>query len=180
MLHTLNNPHREEAAELIARLGAAVVERELDVHYATVRRWVQGTTPVPRAVLVALRALSGVLPAMERHKGWAGWRFARDGRLYTPEGDGYAPGDIRAGQYFRELATVAQREALSLRVELTRQLEWANHGANDAVIGPVLRDLLPLPAHLIEGAQAAQAQKPEEQGREVGKLQHRGHGPAID
>lgn len=163
----LTNPHHTEAADLIAHLGATVVERELDVHYATVRRWSLGTTPVPRSVLLALRALAGRTPAMDRHKAWAGWRMADDGKLYSPEDVAYGPGDIRAGQYFRELATVAQREALTLRVELTRQLEWANHGANSAVLGSPIRNLLPLPANLFDGTVSAQAQHSEEQPVQV-------------
>lgn len=161
MLNKLTNPHHTEAADLIARLGASVIERELDVHYATVRRWIQGSTPVPRSVLLALRALAGRTPAMDRHKAWAGWRVGDDGKLYSPEDVAYAPGDIRAGTYFRELATVAQREALTLRTELTRQLEWTNHGANAAVYGAPIRDLLPLPANLLEGTVSAEAQHSE-------------------
>lgn len=149
MLTTKANPHLEEAVELIARLGTRQVERQLDVHPMTVRRWREGTTPVPKAALLALRALAGRLPAMERRE-WTGWRFADDGKLYSPEDDAFTPGDLRAARYFRELASVHQREALTLRAELTRQLEWSNHGANDAVIGPVVRELLPLPPQLLQ------------------------------
>lgn len=142
MLTDRSKSEQAEALELLREYGPKPSEVLLDVHYTTVRRWLDGSSKIPRAVLLALRAaVRAELPNQSTVKcdgqSWYGWKFAQDGRLYTPEGDSVSPGDVRAIPYQRELIRTLQRDTADLRKALQKELEYANHGANDAVVGPV-------------------------------------------
>lgn len=123
---------KHEIVELIGRLGEARTATALNVHLTTVRRWYDGRSRPPAAVLIALRALVyGQLPGMElRH--WEGWTFSRDGKLYSPSNEAYSAGDIMAMQYERQLIKHLQRQVDLLREKL-RNVETG--AANDAVAG---------------------------------------------
>lgn len=129
---------RMEVAELIAAIGSTHVERILDVHYTTVKRWAEGKVPPPKAVLIALRAHRGQLPGMERSKVWEGWRFdpATD-RLHGPAGETFGPNNVRAQLLERQLIQALQREVAELRAALERETRLNNQAANDFFSGPV-------------------------------------------
>ena len=66
------------------------------VSAATWRRWENGYTHPPLAVIRLLQTLAGDLSVF----GWTGWKMV-DGKLYAPEMPAYrrglGPGDVRAG-----------------------------------------------------------------------------------
>lgn len=129
---------REEVAELIAAIGPTQVQRILDVHYTTVRRWAAGEVTPPKAVLIALRAHRGQLPGMEASKNWQGWRFDRStDRLHGPAGEHFGPGDVRAQLIERQLIQALQREVAELKAALQRETTLNNRAANDFFNGPV-------------------------------------------
>ena len=120
---------RAEAIDLIARFGPTAVERTLNVHYTTVRRWAAGEIIPPRAVLIALRAaVDGVMPGQEYVKDWLGWGF-RDGKLHSPENEGFTPGDLRGLAFNRQLIRSLQQDVARLREKLQHELEHNNAGA---------------------------------------------------
>lgn len=120
-----------EAVELIAEYGAGRTAELLDVHPATVKRWL-AAPPVPAMALIALRAaVLGQVPGMEGRP-WRGWSFGRDGRLYDETGRSYASGDILAQQYERALIRSLQADNRELRAKLTKALADSNGAANDA------------------------------------------------
>jgi Phage protein len=85
----------QEVNRLIEQVGAARIQREIGVHRTTLLRWRRGTVAVPAAQLRALRALAydtGTHPA------WEGWRI-RDGKLHSPEGYTFTPGELLALPY---------------------------------------------------------------------------------
>ncbi len=70
-------------------------------------RWRRGQARIPHAVLALIRILvHGELP--QGGKNWEGWRFYK-GNLISPEGHGYAPGNIRALPYLHALIAELQR-----------------------------------------------------------------------
>lgn len=173
---------RREVAELIGLFGAARTERLLDVHYTTVRRWERGEVTPPKAVLIALRgAVHGTLPGMDSVKSpWKGWAFAADGLLYSPEGRGFTPGNLRAIEYKDDLIKDLQRTAYTLREEVKRMLQWNNSGANDALFGPLAPRLLPLPANLLDAPQRPQTEQATEQRQQITQLENGRSLPAIE
>jgi transcriptional regulator with XRE-family HTH domain len=119
--------------DLLDRLGTNQVCRLLDVHVTTVKRWRTGKTPLPPAVALALRAAAGDILDKE----WRGWGFLK-GKLVSPEGEEFTPGNLRAIRYRTEQVHVLQQDNVRLEAALRREREAHNHGANDAVLGPVL------------------------------------------
>lgn len=69
---------------LIEKLGRTRVERELNVHRTTVKRWLDGTVKIPGHQHQVIRMLLGDLPGTAGK--WTGWRF-QDGELLSPAGD---------------------------------------------------------------------------------------------
>lgn len=114
---------RAEVAELIAEYGPGRTARLLEVHDCTVKRWAEGTTPAPLAVIIALRAaVHNQVPDMHS-KDWVGWRFGTDGALFAPGSNrGYTPGGILSFHFKDQLI-----KSLGNSVkDLERQLEAAH------------------------------------------------------
>jgi len=95
---------RAETTELIDEYGRNRTARLLEVHDSTVKRWAEGTTDAPMAVIIALRAaVHNQVPDMHS-KDWVGWRFGTEGHLFAPGSNrGYTPGGILAFHFKDQL-----------------------------------------------------------------------------
>lgn len=116
---------------LIALVGQRRVERELNVHRTTVRRWLSGAVRIPGHQHLAIRALLGDLPGTAGR--WSGWRF-HDGSLCSPAGDTFSAGDVLAIVLLRQQLTAQRREIDALRVQLAmaeQSLNALSPAAND-------------------------------------------------
>lgn len=91
-----------------AGLTQAEAARFLGVTERTIRNWEKGGTriPYPAFRLIRMRA-GGIVHAL----GWDGWRFGRDGALFSPEGHAFQPWELsqlrlvfRMAEHFRKLA----------------------------------------------------------------------------
>ena len=85
-------------------------------HESTARRWKRGEEPpYPATQIVELQS-TGNLGMIDDE--WDGWRLL-DGLLIAPNGDEFAPGDIMATTWWRQLARTYQAEQ-----RLPRQADW--------------------------------------------------------
>lgn len=143
-----------EISELVYHHGLIGVERLLEVHRTTIQRWCAGKIDVPISAIVALRAFKGDFPFMEA-KSWAGWHFARDGKLYDPANVPHSEGDIRSLPYQMQLVTALRNQVAELEAKLAaagvqpRALPSANH--------PYANPNHPVAALMEENAQLKQA-----------------------
>lgn len=100
------------AAFHLERRTAGLTQKEtaalLGVTVRTIRNWETGAVriPYPAFKLVRLRA-GGIVHV----PGWDGWRFGRDGALFSPEGHAFQPWELsqlrlvfRMAEHFRKLA----------------------------------------------------------------------------
>lgn len=121
-----------ELAYYLEALGPSEICRLCGVHRTTLKRWLDGTTHVPRSVLVLLKIItSNRLPSMGKE--WAGWCF-QGSNLYTPSNEAVSPGEILAMPYRRALIREQQKQIAHLRglVErLTREIAQLGPAAND-------------------------------------------------
>ena len=106
---------RAEVAELIAEYGPGRTARLLEVHDCTVKRWVEGATDAPLAVIIALRAaVHNQVPDMHS-KDWVGWRFGTEGHLFAPGSNrGYTPGGILSFHFKDQLISHLRRKVKEL------------------------------------------------------------------
>ena len=102
--------HLKQAVEL---LGEKRVERELNVHRTTVRRWLAGRVAIPGKAHQVIRMLLGDLPGTDGK--WTGWRF-HDGDLVSPEGVRFTPGDVRAIPMRLQMVNQLHDENLRLKI----------------------------------------------------------------
>jgi hypothetical protein len=100
---------------LIELVGQRRVERELNVHRTTIRRWLAGQVQIPGHQHQVIRMLLGDLPGTAGK--WTGWRF-HDGELLSPAGERFAPGDVLALILLRQQLTAQRRELERLQVRL--------------------------------------------------------------
>lgn len=118
---------------LISQIGQPSVERQLDVHRTTVKRWLKGQVKIPGAKHLAIRELLGHLPGTDGK--WEGWRFWQ-GKLNSPGGDQYGPGDVLSLVLLRQQLSAQRREIEALRVKLAIADAAIDHlttpAANDA------------------------------------------------
>jgi len=106
-----------------ARLSRADCRLFFRVSESTWRRWENGYGKIPNAVIIALDALSGDL---SRFSKWEGWTVTET-EIYSPEGIGYRPADLRCIPLLH--AQIA---------ELKRELRLLNQRPeNDNLVGPV-------------------------------------------
>jgi Phage protein len=119
LLEINQRPIRDLKA-LIELIGPRRVERELNVHRTTVRRWLDGQVRIGGAQLLAVRALLGDMPGTNAR--WTGWRF-HDGLLLSPAGDKFTAGDVSAIGLNRQRIAWLEREliAAKARVALLEQ-----------------------------------------------------------
>ena len=101
--------------QLIELIGQRRVERELNVHRTTVKRWLTGQVRIPGHQHLAIRGLLGDLPGTCGR--WTGWRF-HEGELLSPGGDRYRPGDVLALVLLRQQLAAQGREIQTLKVRL--------------------------------------------------------------
>lgn len=113
---------------LIELIGQRRVERELNVHRTTIRRWLDGRVQMPGAQRLAVRSLLGDLPGTEGR--WTGWRF-HDGELLDPEGNRYRPGEIRAIGLTKQLVDEQRRTIEKLRTRVAVLEHENQQSAND-------------------------------------------------
>lgn len=111
----VNRQPRQDLARLIELIGQRRVERELNVHRTTVKRWLEGTVKIPGAQHQAIRGLLGDLPGTAGQ--WTGWRF-HDGRLLSPAGDAFSAGQVLSLILLRQQLATQQREIAELKVRL--------------------------------------------------------------
>lgn len=111
----INERPRRDRQRLIDLIGQRAVERELNVHRTTVSRWLLGRVPVPGAQQLAVRSLLGHLPGTG--EAWHGWRF-HDGKLISPAGDTYTPGDVLGSRLQRQRADALDHELRALRLRV--------------------------------------------------------------
>lgn len=131
MLEINARPVRDLRA-LIDRIGQLRVERELNVHRTTVKRWLKGQVHIPGHQHQVIKMLLGDLPGTCGQ--WSGWRF-HEGLLLSPGGDTYRPGDVLSLIILRQQLTAQRREIDALRVKLAIAedgLERLAPAANDA------------------------------------------------
>jgi len=101
--------------QLLELIGQKRVERELNVHRTTVKRWLKGEVTIPGHQHLAIKLLLGDLPGTAG--AWTGWRF-HDGFFVSPGGDTYRPGDSLALVILRQQLTAQRREIEALKIRL--------------------------------------------------------------
>lgn len=111
----VNRQPRHDLKRLIELVGSRRVERELNVHRTTVRRWLDGTVRIPGAQHLGIRYLLGDLPGTAGQ--WTGWRF-HDGLLLSPAGDAFSAGQVLSLTLLRQQLAAQQAELAELKVRL--------------------------------------------------------------
>jgi len=84
----------------------------LGIHRTTYKRQETGNSKVCIAAYKALMMLSGFMP-----EPFTGWRII-NGKLYSPENEGYSPGEIRASEFRRKQVFELEREIRVLQRQL--------------------------------------------------------------
>lgn len=111
----VNRIPQRDLKRLIELIGQRQVERALNVHRTTVRRWTLGAAAIPGAQSLAIRALLGDHPGTAGQ--WTGWRF-HDGLLIAPGGDTYTPGEVLAIRLQQQRVAVLDRELRDLKARI--------------------------------------------------------------
>jgi hypothetical protein len=119
--------HLNRLAQLIEREGRNTVERTLNVHRTTIKRWLNGTVKMPEGARALVEGLLGNLPGTEGK--WAGWYFWK-GELWSPSNQAFTAGQISAQFFERQLIKTQEREIVKLKAKLayleTQGLQSAN------------------------------------------------------
>jgi hypothetical protein len=118
--------------ELVDLIGERRVERELNVHRTTIRRWLSGQIRIPGAQHLAIRGLLGDLPGTAGK--WSGWRF-HDGELYAPGGDRFSAGQVLSLIFLRQQLSAQAQEVEKLKQRLQVAEAAQPQAANDAPCG---------------------------------------------
>lgn len=113
-----------------------VVAAAVGVSKATVYHWIAGTkTPAPVTMALLEVMLGGTLP----FKGWQQWRMCPEtGRLISPNGHSFMPGELGWISLQKALISELQREVLALRI--------ANEQLRVQVNEQAANNIIPLPA----------------------------------
>jgi hypothetical protein len=124
-INALPDRHLRQLIELV---GQRRVERELNVHRTTIKRWLAGTVQIPGAQHLAIRGLLGDLPGTCGK--WNGWRF-HDGELIAPGGEHFRSGDVLSLVLLRQQLSAQQRELerLKIRMAIAEEAERRHSGA---------------------------------------------------
>ena len=102
-----------------ARLSLKEAARYLGVTPRTIRNWESGRyrIPYPAFRLIRMRA-GGIVHA----PGWDGWRFGRDGALFTPDGRSFKPWELyhirhvfSMAEHFRQAHSAGRAKAGAVR-----------------------------------------------------------------
>lgn len=127
MLEINQRPQRD-LRHLIELIGQRRVERELNVHRTTVRRWLSGQTQIPGAQALAVRGLLGDLPGTVGR--WSGWRF-HDGHLLSPAGEQFTAGQVMAIGLQRQRISQLERDLLAAKARVLLLEQAYPQAAND-------------------------------------------------
>lgn len=131
MLEINARPARD-LRQLIELVGQRRVERELNVHRTTIKRWLAGTVTIPGKAHQVIKMLLGDLPGTAGK--WTGWRF-HDGQLLSPAGEAFTAGDVLSLILLRQQLAAQRHEIEALRVRLAvaeQAVETLAPAANDA------------------------------------------------
>ncbi len=83
-------------ARYISRMTSKEVATYLEVSHRTIKRY-EKTGKAPKAVIECLLMIGGHCPTFSLRNDFTGWSFS-SGFLYSPEGDKFTSGDVRAGK----------------------------------------------------------------------------------
>jgi transcriptional regulator with XRE-family HTH domain len=75
-----------------AGLSQPEAARYLGVTVRTIRNWENGSHRIPYPAFRLLRMKAGGIVQVP---GWDGWRFGRDGALFSPEGRSFQPWELQ-------------------------------------------------------------------------------------
>jgi hypothetical protein len=128
----VNRLPRKHLRLLLDTEGQRRVERLLNVHRTTVRRWLDGTVQIPGAQHLAIRYLLGDLPGTDGQ--WVGWRFSH-GELVSPGGDRFTSGDVQAIRLQQQRNQALDHEVRELRLKvrvLEQTLDRYGAAANES------------------------------------------------
>lgn len=111
--------------------GRGFICQWLDVNLATVKRWEEGKSRVPRAAVIALEAHCGRLPGMQGHWHWEHAKIdVRDGKLYLPHWDrGFTGGEIAGIPYLERAVEGYVKRVKTLEEKV---LKLANPGVTSS------------------------------------------------
>lgn len=118
--------------ELLEKYGELGVQRELNVHRTTIRRWLAGQVQIPGHQLQVIRMLLGHLPGTDGK--WQGWSFLK-GQLVAPNGAAYQAGDVMAIGLERQRLRALENDLHQMRIRLAiaEEAERRHSGAaNDS------------------------------------------------
>jgi len=85
----------------------------LKISESTIKRY-EKNEKTPKAIIECLLMIGGQLPNFAKKNDFSGWSFS-SGYLYSPEGNRYTSGDIRAIYSDRELIKELTRNMKTLR-----------------------------------------------------------------
>ena len=103
-------------------MSAEELAQLTDSRVTTARRWIRARS-APSMVIRCLSFLrDGDLGAISPQ--WAGWKLSmRDGLLYSPEGEKYTPGAVRAGPLYAETAGLLRGQLAAAEAALQQTKE---------------------------------------------------------
>lgn len=110
---TNRHPRAMEPLKGFANLSARELAELTGASLTTARRWRR----LQKAPAIVVRALEihETHNLGRFHAEWDGWSISRDGKLHTPEGDWFRPGEVRAIRWRREQIWWLQRQVRGLR-----------------------------------------------------------------
>lgn len=85
------------SARYAARMTTQEVADYLELSLRTIKRY-ESTGKAPKSVIECLLMIGGHCPTFSRRNDFTGWRFG-SGYLWSPEGDRFTSGDVRAGRF---------------------------------------------------------------------------------
>jgi len=106
-------------ARHIAKMSKLEVMEYLKISESTIKRY-EKSEKAPKAVIECLLMIGGQLPNFAQKNNFSGWSFS-SGYLYSPEGNRYTSGDIRAIYSDRELI----KELTRLNKEIKKQVSMS-------------------------------------------------------
>lgn len=120
--------HLARLQELIDLHGRDTVERTLNVHRTTIKRWLDHTVKMPEGARALVEGLLGNLPGTDGQ--WNGWRFWK-GELWAPNNQRYKAGDLAAQFYERQLIKSLQTELVKVKAKLALLERQGLQAANE-------------------------------------------------
>jgi len=100
-------------ARHIARMTRTQVMDYLQISKSTLVRY-EKTNKTPKAVIECLLMIGGQCPTFSIRNDFSGWSFGQ-GFLWSPEGDKFTSGDVRAFKKLQEIISVQDQEIKALK-----------------------------------------------------------------